>query len=347
MPHAKEPTLTRRQMLTQTGAAAAALSVGSQLADARAGAQEETTKPGEEGNLPACDVPWIKGRFRHVLYPTGATLGKLPPETWYINDHCFVVAADKTIHWYGITNPYSRGGNPYGPGTHRHIGHASAAQPFGPWTAHEHALALPEGTEGNIGAPFVQKVGAKYYMYYGCNKAGLSTAVSDDLFTWKPLEDVPKIDLGASTRDPCVLKLDDGRMLMYAAANDKDDASGVGLAESTGGLKWERRPHALRSDIFRPWCLLESPAVIRHGELYYLFSNHSHHQYAETVVYASRDPFTFDYTKPLGTLFAHAAEFFDFDGKTYISHCGIEDQHWRANQDPNGLWLAELGWLKQ
>jgi len=112
MPHAKEPTLTRRPMLTQTGAAAA-LSVGSQLADARAGAQEETTKPGEEGNLPACDVPWIKGKgwFRHVPYPTGATLGKSPPETGYTNDHCFVVAADKTIHWYGITNPYSKGGN--------------------------------------------------------------------------------------------------------------------------------------------------------------------------------------------------------------------------------------------
>jgi hypothetical protein len=96
----------------------------------------------------------------------------------------------------------------------------------------------------------------------------------------------------------------------------------------------------LVSDIPGNWGPLESPFVHRHNGLYYLFLNHSHHQYQETLVFVSSDPQKFQWTEPLCTVFSHAAEMFEWGGKTYISHCGIEDRHW----DRPGLYLAELSW---
>ncbi len=48
-----------------------------------------------------------------------------------------------------------------------------------------------------------------------------------------------------------------------------------------------------------------------------------------------------------GTLFAHAAELFDWRGQTYITHCGIEDRHWSDIGAPYGLWLATLDWAER
>jgi len=292
-------------------------------------------------------IPYAKGMFRHVLHPPGqkAARKKNPRQQWYINDHCFYVAPDGKIHWFGITNPYPGGGNFYGPGTHRHIGHATAAKPFGPWKEHKHAIALPKGTSKCIGASFVVRHGDQYVMLYGYN-TGFHIAVSKDLQNWKTLKK-PKVKLGlAGTRDPCIIRLDDGTYLLYGAAGQQGGA-GVGLASSKNCIDWKVEKPALISDVPGAWGPLESPFVLRRGGWYYLFINHSHHQYEETIVFASRDPRKFDWKKPLCTLFSHAAEIFEFNGKTYISHCGIEDQHWRDTGAPYGLYLAELGWLEQ
>ena len=70
-------------------------------------------------------------------------------------------------------------------------------------------------------------------------------------------------------------------------------------------------------------------------------------QYEETLVFHSRDPRRFDWTSPLCTLFAHAAEFFDWRGQTYITHCGIEDRHWSDIGAPYGLYMAALDWAER
>jgi hypothetical protein len=192
------------------------------------------------------------------------------------------------IHWFGITNPYPASDDYYGPGTHRHIGHASAADPFGPWQEHEHALCLPEDTQDNIGAYFV----VNYLLYAAAAHRGYGSvvcAVSDDLVGWHSVQP------------------------------------------------------ALIGDAVGDYGPLESPFVLKRRGWFYLFVNHSHHQYEETLVFASRDPRRFDWAEPLCTLFGHASEVFTWRGRTYITHCGIEDLHWGFE---SVLYLSELGWLE-
>jgi hypothetical protein len=268
-----------------------------------------------------------------------------PDEQWYINDHCFFLDEQHTLHWFGITNPYPDDGNLYGPGTHRHIGHATATHPFGPWEEHPHAMALPLGSSGNIGACFVIRSGGGYLMIYGYN-TGFYCAGSRNLVEWTPLDDMAVLDLGPGTRDPCVLTLDDGTYLLYGAAGHQG-ASAVVLAQSDDLRHWTPCEPALMSDIHAAWGALESPFVHRRADDYYLFVNHSHRQYEETLVFHSRDPRHFDWQAPICTLFAHAAEIVEWQGQTYISHCGIEDRHWSDTGAPYGLWLAQLDWLSQ
>lgn len=289
-------------------------------------------------------LPYVVGTFQHVLDPPGqrAARESRPEEQWYINDHSFVIGPDGRIHWFGITNPYPPpGGSLYGPGTHRHLGHASAPAPFGPWQEHPHIVALPEGTEEGIGASFVTPRGGEYHLLVNATE-GLQSSRSRDLFDWEfPLG--PALDLGPGTRDPCVVELDDGTYLLYVCAG-QGDYSVVGLAESPDLAQWQQLPPALLTDVSAPWGALESPFVHRHEGLYYLFVNFSHRQYCETLVFVSEDPRHFGWERPLTTLFTHATEIFEWEGRTYLSHCGIEDRHWSDVGAPYGLWLAELRW---
>ena len=308
-------------------------------------AQVEVASASDQGttvssSAPTASIPYIKGAFRHVLDPPGQKTDT-KKRKWYINDHCFFVDEDDTIHWFGITNPFPPSGKGYyGAGTHLHVGHATAKNPFGPWTEHRHAFELPEDAKKGdyVGACFVMKHGGEYFMILNHGML-LSVAKSADLETWELVKDVPKIDLGKGSRDPCVVRQDDGTYLLYATAGHGNFGA-VALGESKDMQHWKQKPPAMVSDIRGNWGPLESPFVYRHGDTYYLLINHSHHQYQETIVFASKDPTHFDWDRPLCTLFGHASEIFDWKGKTYISHCGIEDRHWKKT----GLYLAELGW---
>ena len=291
------------------------------------------------------EIPWIKGCFRHVLHPPGMTTDAAgnAPEQWYINDHCFLVDPSDRIHWFGITNPYPSDGsrNYYGPGTHRHVGHAVAAHPFGPWRARPHAFALPEGTSDGVGAPYVVPAHGQYLCVGYAS--GHCAARSEDLETWQEIKDVPPPVLGQAGRDPCVLCLEDGTCLLYLAGVC-EGRSAVLLGTSQDLLHWTRQEPALRTEIPSPYGVLESPCVHRRGQDFYLFVNFSHRQYEETLVFHSKDPRRFDWGAPVCTLFGHASEVFTWRGATYISHCGIEDRHWSDCGAPYGLWLAELQW---
>jgi predicted GH43/DUF377 family glycosyl hydrolase len=208
----------------------------------------------------------------------------------------------------------------------------------------EDAFSLPKGSTENLGACFVVRGPSEYLMLYGYN-TGFRFARSDDLFAWKKIETAPIVDLGEGTRDPCVLRQDDGSYLLYATAGHKD-RSAIVLASSQDLLHWKKQEPALLTDIRASWGALESPFVHKRKDDYYLFVNYSHRQYQETVVFWSKDPRRFDWQSPLCTLFAHAAELFTWREKMYISHCGIEDRHWSEVDAPYGLWLAELQWAE-
>ncbi len=180
-------------------------------------------------------IPWISKTFKHVLAPPGMKeSGTGTPECqWYINDHCIFADRKGRLHWFGITNPYPSDNNFYGPGTHRHIGHAVADHPFGPWHAREHAFELPPESPENIGACFVVEDKDAYLMIYTRGSAGFCFAQSSDLDHWEDLPDQTNLDMGNGTRDSCVLRLDDGTYLLYAAAG-RDGLSAVMLASSRG-----------------------------------------------------------------------------------------------------------------
>jgi len=90
---------------------------------------------------------------------------------------------------------------------------------------------------------------------------------------------------------------------------------------------------------------VESPFILERNGLWYLFCTYAHRRYEETIVVVSDNPDYFNHGKNcLTTLFGHASEIFTYNGKTYISSCGPEDQQ-TLNQ--HGVTLAELGWLKQ
>jgi len=283
------------------------------------------------------EIPWIKGAFKHVLDPPGQKTDPIRRQ-WYINDHCFYVEENGKIHWFGITNPYPENNRYYDLSTHQHIGHATAQHPFGPWEEHPDALSTV-GTDENIGACYVTHSGDHYVMIYGYNK-GFQIATSQDLHTWEKKDTADRIHLGRGTRDPCVLNVSDGTHLLYAAAGHQGHGS-VALARSKDLIQWQTLEPALVSDIEGDWGPLESPFVYQRKGIYYLFVNHSHHQYQETLVLVSSSPYKFKWEIPLCTLFSHAAEIFEWKGKTYISHCGIEDRHWNKT----GLYLAELCWM--
>jgi hypothetical protein len=122
--------------------------------------------------------------------------------------------------------------------------------------------------------------------------------------------------------------------------------SAVVLASSHDLTHWKPEAPALVSDVKCGYGALESPFIYRRNDDYYLFVNFSHRQYEETLVFHSKDPYRFDWNSPMCTLFAHAAEIFDWRGKTHITHCGIEDRHWSDIGAPYGLWLAELQWAQ-
>jgi hypothetical protein len=286
-------------------------------------------------------VPFINGRFRHVLDPPGkhADHWKRP---WYINDHClYVDEKSQVIHWFGITNPIPASGETmYGPGSALYMGHATALSPFGPWTEHPFIFTEPE-QNGHIGCPFVVPYESGYLMLYPNNRVDrkrLFTATSRDLFSWERLEGIGPVGEG-NMRDPCLLKVDDGDYLLYSADFPYQGKACVRLHRSRDLRNYEAlEPALLGTEPIAKEAYIESPFVFRHNDMYYLLANFSHHQYCETVVYASRNPYKFDWENPIGTLFAHAPEVLEWHGKYYISHCGLEDQHWERP----GLYLAEL-----
>ena len=286
-------------------------------------------------------VPYVKGRFHHVLDPPGkhSDPKKRP---WYINDHCLYVDEKKQeIHWFGITNPIPAAGDSmYGPGSSLYMGHASAPGPFGPWTEHPHVFAEPE-EDGHIGCPYVVPYEDGYLMLYPNNrvdKKRLFVATSKNLFSWEKMEGFGPVGEG-NLRDPCLVKQDDGNYLLYAADFSNQRIPHVRLYKTKDLLNYEELEPALlgTEPVSTPY-YIESPFVFRHKGIYYLLANFSHHQYSETVVYASKNPYKFDWEKPLSTIFTHAPEVFEWEGKYYISHCGLEDQHWERP----GLYLAEL-----
>jgi len=325
-----------------------------------------------------CRTPAIDGSFRLVYEPDPKR-----PNHWFVNDHCLVRDSDGRVHYFGIENPYPTTeaalawtgslledgkkpfihvlhglmhGHLYNPHTHFGIGHAVADNIMGPWIRKPPAL---DGRARNhhYGSPFVVKHEGRYWMFLPEGPSGDDSStgicVSEDLGSWRPMPDGTawnrKEVFGASGhRDPCIIRLADGRFAQFfagALATEPKSRQTVNVAVSRDLKHWEAHPPCLETCIPKaPFSgVLESPFVLEHGGMFYLFVCFAHRRYYETLVYVSDDPMHFEPENPITTLFTHAPELIEIDGRVFISSCGIEDPQCLNR---SGLWVAPLQWFE-
>lgn len=318
--------------------------------------------------FPGLRIPVVDGDFTLVYEPYPES-----PNTWMVNDHCLIRGEDGRIHYFGIENPFPTTsvalahlapelepsdkpflstmhalihGGLYRMPTHFRVGHAVADDILGPWTR------LPAAHDGReeqrgFGAPFVVRHDGLYWMFVSTTGSGIFT--SPDLEHWEPVEDATRWwdpeALSPTHRDPCILQLPDGLFLQYFAGRDPEGRHTVRLATSEDLKTWHRQEPCYVEEFDNAptsFGLFESPFVKQVDGLYYLFVGFSHRHYYETFVAVSDDPYRFLPEHKITTVFSHAAELIDIDGRTYISSCGIEDPQCLNR---SGLWMAGLKWM--
>ena len=320
--------------------------------------------------FPEVRIPVIDGGLKLVYEPDPDH-----PNSWMVNDHCLVRDEQGALHFFGIENPYPTTtqalewlkddlvpsdqpfiktlhrlmhGHLYGRGTHTRVGHASADGVWGPWRRLPAALDGGPDKQGH-GSPFIVRHAGKYWMFEP--SAGTGTYTSLDLSNWEPVNDAtlwgdPQVFGPDGHRDPCIIRAEDGTFLQYFSAADALGRHTIGLASSSDLLHWNAEApcylESLPPGTPSSFGIFESPFVLRHEQLYYLFVGFSHRHYYETFVVVSADPRRFLPQHKITTLFTHAAEFIEIEGETFMSSCGIEDPQCLNR---SGLWMCKIQWL--
>jgi beta-xylosidase len=274
------------------------------------------------------------GKFTEIYDPTFG--GK---EAWSINDHTFIRGPDKKWHVFGITHilPLDFFKDPG-----KQLLHATAdSLTQRPW--HREAFAVVADAERYgewlLWAPHVIQHDGTYYMFVCVgNKSGhqykIHLLTSKDLWHWDRAPENPLLTDGFDARDPCVLRLEKEWVLYYTATSSPEGGHHIVACVISHDLRhWTGRrvvfTHPREGTFGGP---TESPFVVRRGSSYYLFACDG----GTINVFLSKDPFHWEMTGQVGTIYAHASEVVrDVDGKWYISHAGWEK---------GGLALAPLIW---
>lgn len=282
----------------------------------------------------ALGLPVKSGKFQKIYDPS---VGE--KNNWYINDHCFIRAANGTWHLFGITQF-----EPAKPMKECNLAHATADSLIQcPWLKQDYALSAdPVWGEVHLWAPYVIEHEGTYYMYYcaGDNdnsKYKIHLATSKDLSSWVRHPENPVIVDGYDARDPFVLKVEDTWVLYYTATSEPKKGNHIVACQTSKDLiHWSNRQIVFTDPSVGTWGgPTESPFVVRRGSTYYLFIG-PRDDYRGTCVYKSTDPFRWDIKDLAGQINSHAAEVVrDREGKWYVSHCG-----WGQG----GVYLAPLYW---
>ncbi|GAB3652516.1 hypothetical protein GCM10028791_22110 [Echinicola sediminis] len=298
--------------------------------------------------LERAEIPYIKGESKKAFDAKPSE--DFDEYKWFTNDHCFVTDHNGKLHWIGINNPYPPEGKElyrY----HPYLGHLSTDNPLGKWKREDFALSEIGKTE-YLGAPYVvwHEESERWVMVLETildNTRRLEVAWSDDLYEWeRTYEAILPDDLWISSRDPHIMKGEDGKYWIHivATGNEGVNQSQVLRIRTKDFENFESPETILGINDNTFATLMESPYLVERNGLYYLFFTYAHRRYAETLVIVSDDPDHFDYeNNVLTTLFGHAAEVFEYQGKEYISSCGPEDQHYLNHQSTS---IAGLGWAK-
>ena len=290
-------------------------------------------------------MPYLDGTSEQIFDPNGLS----DSNEWYVNDHNFIVDQEGTLHWFGINNPYPPPGKQlyvY----HPYIGHLKTNSATGTWTRLPMAINEIAGTE-YLGAPYViwHDESSRYAMVLEIKRKGtrrLAVYWSTDLNTWQTSGTLilPK-KLWISTRDPHIMKGPDNKYWIHVVSSKNRGVknSQILRIRTTDFVTFESPETVLAiNDNTHGVTYLESPFLIEHSGRWYMFFTYAHRRYNETVVVGSSNPDSFNYYNgTVTTLFGHAAEIFEYGGKTYISSSGPEDKQTLNN---HSITLAELLW---
>jgi len=298
--------------------------------------------------LERAEIPYLKGESRQIFDPKPSK--DFDENKWFTNDHCFVTDSLGTLHWFGINNPFPpKGKDLYR--YHPYLGHLTSNSATENWERQPFAINEIKGTE-YIGAPYViwHSESNRWAMVVEQwrEKRQLEVYWSTDLVNWEETNTaILPDDLWIGTRDPHIMKGTDGKYWIHVVATGN---KGVGQSQvlrirTKDFITFEAPETILGIDDITWATLMESPYLIEHNGLWYLFFTYAHRRYAETLVIVSDNPDHFDYeNNVVTTLFGHAAEIVSYKGKEYITSCGPEDAHYLNG---HGVTMTELGWLKQ
>ncbi len=285
---------------------------------------------------PGSYVPVFDGEPRVVWTPSNDR---------YANEPTLVRADDGTWHVFansaaGVANPWHE----------TQFVHATAPSLLGPWTEQPDAMSAhdPDATESVMWAPFAMRDTTGYVLiYWAQNLAGVQeghVARSDDLFHWRRTTEVPP-----GGRDQMVLRMDDGRDLLYSVwvaqeADGLHDVTTLSIGHALAG--WSPASTAVRNPVVCPgscWGFYESPYVFPYGGAYYLFVTYTLSEattHERTIVFRSSDPTRFPET-PIAQLQAHGAEIHVENGRTYLTRGGWTNF---LGAERRGLSVVPLGW---
>jgi len=296
------------------------------------------------------------GAFREVLAPPGR----------YLNDHC-LIRHEGIWHFFGIAG--RQGGMCDEPDCEISFAHATSSDLVS-WQIHPDVLAAT-GTgpdASHVFAPHVVQEGGTFFLFYtgidARQRQRICLATSADLFQWTrfagnpvvvpsaywalwPGINQPETDVG-NCRDNHILRLDDGRFVMYWAAR-MNARTGPGrgcVAASVSDDLWHWQEvgpvFSMRDWAEHPTHMTESPCVVKKDGQYWLFFKHGWWTY----VVSAPTPWDFEFQTPVRVGFAHAAEVFEEEGRWIITHCSADpaDYPYRVSNRTRGFFLGELDW---
>jgi predicted GH43/DUF377 family glycosyl hydrolase len=285
------------------------------------------------------------------------------PPGRYVNDHCITRGPDDLWHLFHIVGPVGKGYRDSD--SEIAFGHATSAD-LCTWREQPDVLAIDPTSKhqpDHIFAPYVERNGSTYYMYYaGINmnlkNQSICLACSEDLYIWNehPYNPVfrpsrywaewePQGDAWSSCRDPHILLSSRyGYILYYTACTRGAEMSAIGCALSDNLISWQDGGPVLirkrETGHYTHWT--ESPCVIEQNGLYYLFYTHGD----GTRLVISDDPLRFGDKEDRWFSVAHASEVFETGGQWYISSCSREpwDVEHVSSDRARGLYMTRLEW---